>query len=188
MNLEDIASAIKNCKKCGLSKTRLNTVPGSGSQKAQIMLVGEAPGREEDKTGVPFVGSAGKVLDRLLAGAGLSRKDVFITNVLKCRPPANRDPEESEVLACSQYLDLQIERLNPKIIVGLGRFASSYLLEKYGFGKQGITNAHGKVFRKSTLNGEIAIVPMFHPAAALYDQDKLPVMLEDFKSVSRLLG
>ncbi len=187
MPLEQIAEEIKNCKKCPLHKERNNPVPGAGDPNAEVMLIGEAPGRNEDQQGLPFVGAAGKILDELLSEAGLSRKEVFIGNIVKCRPPGNRDPADSEISACTPFLERQIQEINPKVLVGLGRFSSNYLLEKYGFGKKPISQVRGEIFEKDTLNGKIYILPVFHPAAATYDINKKSVMLEDFKTLRDLL-
>ncbi len=160
---EEIEKEIMNCKKCPLSNTRTNAVPGEGGFKKKIMFVGEAPGKWEDLKGRPFVGAAGKYLDSLLSQIGLTREDVFITNIVKCRPPGNRDPTDIEIAACSPYLDRQISIMKPKVICPLGRFAAQYILKKYGFVMKSISAVQGRVFR-----GDVVIIPMYHPAAALY--------------------
>ncbi len=154
---------IRTCKKCDLWKTRNNAVPGEGGFKKKVMFVGEAPGKWEDIKGRPFVGAAGKYLDELLLSIGLTRDDVFITNIVKCRPPNNRDPTDEEIKACAPYLEWQIENMKPKIICPLGRFSAKFILNKFGFTMRSISAAQGKVYR-----GEIIIIPMYHPAAALY--------------------
>jgi len=163
---EKIEKEIKMCKKCPLHKTRKNAVPGEGGNRKRIMFIGEAPGRREDELGRPFVGAAGKFLDELLDSIGLGREDVYITNIVKCRPPGNRDPTELEIKICSPYLDRQINILDPRIICPLGRFSAKYILERYGFDMESITKVHGKIYKAD----KILILPMYHPAAALYHQ------------------
>ena len=163
---EKIEKEIKMCKKCPLHKTRKNAVPGEGGNRKRIMFIGEAPGRREDELGRPFVGAAGKFLDELLNSIGLGREDVYITNIVKCRPPGNRDPTELEIKICSPYLDRQINILDPRIICPLGRFSAKYILERYGFDMESITKVHGKIYKAD----KILILPMYHPAAALYHQ------------------
>ena len=161
--IKKIEEEVSNCRKCSLWATRKNPVPGSGSVYTSVMLVGEAPGFHEDLQGKPFVGAAGKYLDQLLSIAGLKRENVYITNVLKCRPPGNREPQPNEIKACTPYLDRQIEIIEPKVIIALGNYAASYLLEKYGFKPASIGRIHGKPFRTYSLLGELIIVPMYHP-------------------------
>ena len=149
---------MRTCTKCRLHSSRTNAVPGDGSAVASILIVGEGPGFNEDQLGLPFVGRSGKLLDELLATVPLSREDVFITNVVKCRPPNNRDPLPDEVAACRPYLEFQMQRLNPKVIVTLGRHS---LLRFYPEGK--ISNAHGKILRWR----DRILLPLYHPAAGL---------------------
>ena len=178
-NLQEIASGISNCTSCKLSETRSKTVPGSGDSQAQIMFVGEAPGSNEDKSGHPFVGRAGNLLDQLLNSIGLDRDKVFITNMVKCRPPNNRDPQNDEIESCSSYLDSQIEALSPKVIVTLGRFS---------FGKffpgETITQSRGIVRKWNNIN----ILPMYHPAAALYNPSLRPRLEKDFEKLLELIN
>ncbi|EDY35341.1 uracil-DNA glycosylase, family 4 [Aciduliprofundum boonei T469] len=181
-SLEKIEKEIKECKKCPLYKTRKNAVPGEGGFQRRIMFVGEAPGRREDELGRPFVGSAGKFLDELLASIGLSRKDVYITNIVKCRPPGNRDPTDEEIKLCSPYLDRQIAIMKPRIICPLGRFSAKYILEKFGFEIGKISKIQGKVFE-----GNILILPMYHPAAALYHQNLKTELYKSFEVLKSLL-
>ncbi len=182
-SLEKIEEEIRNCARCPLHKSRKNAVPGEGEHKKKIMFVGEAPGRQEDLQGRPFVGSAGKFLDELLASIGLSRKDVYITNIVKCRPPGNRDPTDEEIKLCSPYLDRQIALLKPRIICPLGRFSAKYILEKYGFPMDSISRIHGKVFRTEN----IVIIPFYHPAAALYHQELKSKLREGFRTLERVM-
>ena len=178
--LQELEKEIKKCKKCPLWRTRTNAVPGEGSTRARIMLVGEAPGREEDRQGRPFVGAAGKILDKLLGAIKLKRKEIFISNILHCRPPHNRNPRAIEIKACTPYLNQQIQIIKPKIICTLGNFATSYILEKFDKTKvKGISKIHGKVFN---IRG-IKIIPLYHPAAAVYNPRMLNVLLKDFKTI-----
>ncbi len=180
--LEKIEEEIRNCKRCPLHKGRKNAVPGEGGNKKKIMFIGEAPGRREDELGRPFVGAAGKFLDELLSEINLSREDVYITNVVKCRPPNNRDPTDEEIALCSPYLERQIEILKPRIICPLGRFAAKYILEKYGFEMSSISKVQGKIFE-----GEVIIIPMYHPAAALYHQNLKDDLRRSFKVLSTMI-
>ncbi len=157
--LQEIAEQVAVCKSCPLSFSRKKAVPGEGPVKADIMLIGEGPGFYENEQGRPFVGASGKFLDELLEKAGVKREDVFITNVVKCRPPSNRDPMPDELAACGGYLDRQIETINPLIIVTLGRFSMAKFLPSVR-----ISEVHGQ---PAWVRGRL-IVPMFHPAAALH--------------------
>ncbi len=178
-NMRNIEQEILNCKKCPLHKSRLNAVPGVGNYNAKLMIVGEAPGGDEDKQGRPFVGKAGQLLTKLLEGIGIKRDEVYITNVLKCRPPNNRDPEESEVLACKGYLEKQIDIISPKVVLILGRISLKVLT-----GEDKITKVRGIPIDM----GEIVYFPTFHPAAVLRDEkNKLPLIKEDFIKLKELL-
>ncbi|WP_297478042.1 type-4 uracil-DNA glycosylase [Thermococcus sp.] len=185
--MRKLEEKIKNCRKCPLWELRTNAVPGSGSYDAKVMFVGEAPGYWEDQKGLPFVGRAGKVLDELLREIGLSRDEVYITNIVKCRPPENRDPTEEEIKACSPYLDRQIDIIRPKVIVPLGRHSMRYILEKFGFPVEPISRIHGKTFEAHTLFGRIVIMPSYHPAAALYRPQIKEELRRDFKKLGGLL-
>ncbi|NJD98530.1 uracil-DNA glycosylase [Thermococcus sp. LS1] len=186
--MKKLEEKIKSCRKCSLGELRTNAVPGSGSYDAKIMFVGEAPGYWEDQKGLPFVGRAGKVLDELLAEIGLSRDDVYITNIVKCRPPDNRDPTEDEIKACSPYLDRQIDIIRPRVIVPLGRHSMRYILEKFGFEVEPISKIHGKTFEAHTLFGKIVIMPMYHPAVALYRPALKEELRKDFQKLRELTG
>ncbi len=169
-----LAAEAGGCVKCALSETRTQVVFGTGNPDADLVFVGEAPGRDEDLKGEPFVGRAGKLLDKLLSEIGIERSDVYIANILKCRPPANRDPQPAEIEACTPYLDRQIELIKPVIIATLGNFATKYLLDT----KVGITRLRGKRFKYP---GAAALIPTFHPAAALRGGEKVLVdMRADF--------
>jgi len=185
--LDEISAAIAACRRCELANTRSKVVPGEGSHRAEVIFIGEAPGREEDAQGRPFVGRAGKLLDRLLAEIGIGRSEVFIGNVLKCRPASSegkdRKPTEREVSACSHFLDSQIEKIKPKVICTLGDTATQYVLQKYGIKPDGISKIHGRVFKA----GNLKIIPLYHPAAALYTYRLERVMREDFKKLKSIL-
>src|SRR5918992_4993216 len=162
--LREYAEQTAGCTKCALAKGRTQVVFGSGNPDAELMFVGEAPGFHEDQQGVPFVGQAGKLLEKLLAGIGLARADVYIANVLKCRPPGNRDPQPDEIQACESHLFKQIEIIQPKVVVTLGNFATKLLSGK----PLGITRVHGQP-QEVTLGGRrVLLYPIYHPAAALY--------------------
>ncbi|HSS62467.1 MAG TPA: uracil-DNA glycosylase [Candidatus Limnocylindrales bacterium] len=170
---------IRACKNCSLHATRTQAVPGIGPAPTNIMIVGEAPGFNEDRQGEPFVGAAGKLLDTLLARIGLSRADVYITNVLKCRPPMNRDPLPNEVEACSPYLKQQLDLIQPKVVLILGRHA----LERLMPGQGSISRIHGSLIRR----GDVAYVPLYHPAAALHNGSLVADLERDFDALKRYL-
>ncbi|WP_048058338.1 type-4 uracil-DNA glycosylase [Pyrococcus yayanosii] len=186
--MKRLEERIQTCKKCLLGNLRTNAVPGSGSYDAKVMFVGEAPGYWEDQKGLPFVGKAGKVLDELLSMIGLRREDVYITNIVKCRPPNNRDPREEEIRACSPYLDMQIDIIRPRVIVPLGRYSMSYILRKFGFEPEPISRVHGKVYEASTLFGRVYIMPVYHPAVALYKPQLREELKRDFLKLKELLS
>lgn len=177
--LTQIASEVSVCTRCALHTTRNKSVPGEGPASAEILLIGEGPGQNEDTQGRPFIGAAGKFLSELLAQAGLKREDVWITNVVKCRPPGNRDPLPDELSACNEYLERQIATLNPKIIITLGRFS----MGKYMPGAK-ITQIHGQMKRY----GDRFVIPMFHPAAALHQAALKPAILADFAKLPEILA
>jgi DNA polymerase len=184
LSLAAYRDEVAGCTKCALAKGRTQVVFGSGSPAAELMFVGEAPGFHEDKQGVPFVGAAGQLLGKLLAGIGMSREDVFVANVLKCRPPGNRDPQPEEIEACEPHLWRQIELIQPKVIATLGNFATKLLSGK----PLGITRVHG-VEQEVTLGGNrVVLYPLFHPAAALYTPRMLEVLEADFRRLPNLLG
>ncbi len=182
-----IEEEVHRCVRCPLHKTRTNPVPGEGGFRKGILFIGEAPGKNEDLQGRPFVGRAGKLLDELLSSIGLTREDVYITNVLKCRPPNNRDPTPSEISACSPYLERQIVALSPKLIVTLGRFAWAWTCERFGIPYRKLSDARGKLYISSTLLGTIRVFPTFHPAAALRRKELVDVMREDFQEIRRIV-
>jgi len=173
-NLDIIANEVRVCPKCDLCSTRIKAVPGVGSAQAEVLFIGEAPGMNEDRQGVPFIGPAGQFLDELLALADLKRSETFITNIVKCRPPSNRDPAPAEIAACAPYLDRQIAAINPKLIVTLGR----YSMAKF-FPGESISKIHGKL---RTVRGRM-VLPMYHPAAALHQAALRATLLQDFKAL-----
>lgn len=179
--MEALAREVKTCRKCGLWQFRKNPVVGEGSLDTRVMFIGEAPGYWENIKGRPFVGAAGKLLDRLLLGIGLSRNEVYIGNVLKCRPPENRDPTPDEIKTCTPFLDRQVEIIKPKFIVLLGRHSTSYVFSKLGMRFSGITKVRGRVFEAELLGLHMFIIPMFHPAAALYNAKYRDFLERDFK-------
>jgi DNA polymerase len=183
-----IADEVKACRKCGLWRTRRNAVPGEGSLDAFIMFIGEAPGYWEDIKGRPFVGAAGKVLDTLLAEINLSRDTVYITNVVKCRPPENRDPLPAEVETCTPYLNRQINVIQPEIIVTLGRHSTSYILSKAGLKEAvGITKLRGKVYSVKLFRLSVSVLPTFHPAAVLHNPKYRDALERDFHFLKSLM-
>jgi len=184
--LDEIGKKIASCEKCPLSRMRMNVVPGSGSAKSGIVFIGEGPGSQEDKKGKPFVGAAGKFLDEMLADINLNREDVFITNVVKCRPPNNRDPLPDEASICTDlYLWNQLEVINPKVIITLGRHA----MYRFIPGDKKIGEVHGMLFHlTSPKSGRtFNILPLYHPAAALYNGGMRGVLKEDFSHIPKLL-
>jgi len=183
--LEQIASEIIVCVKCRLSKSRRNAVPGEGSPDSRIMFIGEGPGRTEDLEGKPFVGRAGQLLNDLLGEAGLVRDEVFICNVVRCRPPRNRAPRQDEIKACVPYLDRQIRAIQPRWIVTLGNHAAGYVFEKAGIAFDGITKARGKFDPVQMLGSEVEVFPVFHPAAALYNPSYVDVLKRDFRCLRK---
>ena len=176
--LEVLEAEVRSCPRCRLAETRKCAVPGEGSRQAKVMFVGEAPGFWENEQGRPFVGQAGKLLDELLRGIGLKREDVYITNVLKCRPPNNRDPLPDELAACHEYLERQIAYFRPRVIVTLGRFS----MGKF-FPPKSMRDLHGKTVRY----GSTICLAVYHPAAALRQGSLLAVLKEDFAKIPALL-
>jgi DNA polymerase len=176
--LEELYGRISNCPDCGLCQTRTHAVPGEGPPDAEIMFVGEGPGFNEDQQGRPFVGAAGKFLEELLAGIGRTRDQVYITNVIKCRPPSNRDPLPAEVDACRKYLERQIALIQPRLIVTLGRFSLAWF-----FPRDAISKVHGHLRRRE----DQFFVHMYHPAAALHAGNLRKVIEDDFQRIPEAL-
>jgi uracil-DNA glycosylase len=182
--LADYRERTLGCTRCPLAATRTQVVFGSGNPGAELMFVGEAPGFHEDQQGVPFVGQAGKLLERLLNGIGLSRADVYVANVLKCRPPGNRDPHPDEIEACESHLFRQIELIRPTVVATLGNFATKLLSGK----PAGITRVHGVEQRVVLGGNDVTLLPLFHPAAALYTPSMQSVLAADFARIPDLLA
>jgi DNA polymerase len=187
--LRKIKEEVLDCNKCSLGEYRRKNkyfpVIGEGSHSAQIMFVGEAPGLNEAKTGRPFCGAAGKVLDELLQSIEIKREDVYIANLLKDRPPDNRNPKPEEIEVCSIYLDRQIKAINPKVVCTLGNFSTAYILKKYGLEDkaEGISKIRGKIFKTKSFS----IIPLYHPAVAVYNANMKEVLKKDFALVKSFL-
>jgi DNA polymerase len=184
LSLIAYGDVVAGCEQCALSQTRTQVVFGSGSSSAELMFVGEAPGFHEDKHGIPFVGAAGKLLVQLLEGIGMTRDDVYIANVIMCRPPGNRDPLPEEIKACEGHLFRQIELVQPALVATLGNFATKLLSGK----PAGITQVHGRAQQVVLGGNPVTLYPIFHPAAALYTRSMLQVLEEDFRRIPELLG
>lgn len=183
MKLENLNERIKKCTACDLAKTRTTVVPGEGNSQAEIMFIGEGPGKNEDLQGRPFVGSAGKFLDELLKQIDLKREDVYIANVVKCRPPNNRDPLPEEVQTCWPWLEKQIKIIKPRIIIPLGRHSLNRFVPEAK-----ISQYHGRALRrKFPVLGELIFFPCYHPAAALYNGSLRKVLEEDFKKIPKVV-
>ncbi len=190
--LKKIKDEVLNCKKCPLCKERIKDgfypVIGEGNHQAKIIFCGEAPGLNEAKTGRPFCGAAGKILDELLESVGIKREDVYISNLIKCRPPKNRNPQKEEIEACVPYLERQIKIIKPKVICTLGNYSTAYIMEKYGLEKeiQGISKIRGKIFNLKNIHQSIKIIPFYHPAVATYNPNMKEILKKDFKILEKL--
>lgn len=176
--LGEIAQRVRVCTRCDLWRTRTHAVPGEGNPRAEVMFIGEAPGYHEDRQGRPFVGAAGQYLNELLQRAGLRREEVYITNVVKCRPPGNRDPLPDEIAACAPYLDEQLGVIRPRVIVTLGRYSMSRW-----FPNEKISRVHGQARRV----GDYVVVPMYHPAAALHQPALKELVEKDFEKLGEII-
>lgn len=177
--LDALESSLAECSRCSLAEGRTNVVFGVGDPHARVMFIGEAPGKNEDLKGEPFVGAAGRLLDELLGSIGLRRSDVYIANILKCRPPGNRDPLPAEVGTCTPFLEEQVALIDPTVIVPLGRYATKHVLGT----ERGISTLRGRLFDVAGRR----VVPMFHPAVALYDPRQRQVLVDDFKRLDSVL-
>ena len=187
--MKEIRNEVRDLESSPLYNYRMennyHAVLGEGSYDAKIVFIGEAPGKNEAETGRPFCGRAGNLLDELLESIGVKRSDVYITNILKDRPPDNRDPEPEEIKLYGPFLDRQLRIINPKVIATLGRFSMAYIMKKYGLADEiePIGKAHGKVYETGGLFGSISIIPLYHPAAAIYNPGSKDVLFEDFKKL-----
>ncbi|HEY5648381.1 MAG TPA: uracil-DNA glycosylase [Nitrospiria bacterium] len=178
--IEKLRRSFEDCTRCGLSETRTHVVFGEGNPKAEIMLIGEAPGKNEDEQNRPFIGMAGKLLNDLLEKIGMSREAVFIANVVKCRPPENRNPSAEEIKTCLPYLWQQVDLIRPRIIGTLGNFAAHAVLGQ----KVAITKVRGRHYYVKN----VLVVPMLHPAAALHQGNLRPALLEDFQNLKKIIA
>jgi len=189
--LEDLNFQIYNCKKCRLWLEAKHGVPGEGPLNANVMIIGQNPGADEDQTGRPFIGRAGKFLDECLKSIGLQREQIFVTNIVKCRPTEkarnwvkDRKPATDEIDACKPYLDKQIELLKPEVICTLGDTARSQIFKRFGLEEDTIGHVHGRLF----LAGNMRIAPLYHPAAALYDNSLHQIIMIDFQNLRQVLS
>ncbi len=181
--LIDIVDQIRNCSKCELGLRRISTVPGVGPINSKVMIIGEAPGQQEDIQGLPFVGKAGQLLTKLLTNSGIEREKIFITNIVKCRPPDNRVPKLDEMIACSEYLKKQIKLIKPKFIITLGSTSIQFLLQK----KVSISKIRGILIEKDLFGDKILIYPTYHPSFLLRDSNNIPIAQKDFDKIALLL-
>ncbi|RLI62095.1 MAG: hypothetical protein DRO88_12205 [Promethearchaeia archaeon] len=186
--IEELKKEVENCKKCDLWKNREKPLVGDGNMHSKIMLIGESPGYYEDKQNKAFVGEAGKILDLLLEQVGLKREDIYITNVLKCHPPKNHNPNRQEINSCIGYLHRQIGIIKPKIIISLGKYATEEIFKKFGLPFSRISELHGKTFHANTEFRKIIILPSFHPAVACYHSRMIDTLKGDFKKLKRLIN
>jgi DNA polymerase len=178
--LEEVQSELGECRRCELCETRTTIVFGVGNPHAEVMFIVEAPGKQEDLGAQPFIGAAGQYLNSLLALAGLTRSEIYIANVLKCRPPENRDPRAEEIEVCTDFLREQVKAINPVVLVTLGNFATRFILKT----DKGISGLRGQVH----LTGRFSVLPIFHPAAAIYDRSKEAIMEDDFRLLGKLIS
>jgi len=184
--LLEIKNEVLRCRKCSLYKNRKYPVIGQGSHRARIMFIGEAPGRQENLTGHPFCGAAGKILDELLASVSLKRGEIYIGNILKCQPPGNRNPNKEEIEACTPYLLRQIKTIRPKIICSLGNFSTAFIFNQYNLSDkiQGISRIHGQIFEAN----KTIIIPFYHPAVVAYNANMREILIQDFQVLKDLLS
>ncbi|MBL7150124.1 MAG: uracil-DNA glycosylase [Candidatus Pacebacteria bacterium] len=185
--LNELKGEVEKCQRCPLHKTRVKIVFGTGSANTELMFISEAPGHWEDQKGEPFVGAAGKVLNKLLDSIGIKREKIYIANLLMCRPPQNRDPLPGEIRACVPYLEKQIEIIKPKVICPLGRHSMKFLMEKFNLKDkiQPIGKIHGQVFEIKNLFQKITIIPLYHPAVILYNPNMKKILEKDFQVIKQ---
>jgi len=183
-----VVEEIADCSRCGLCAERRNPVPGEGDLSSPVVFIGEAPGRKEDEMGRPFVGSAGKMLDSLLSHVGLEREQVYVTNVVKCRPPGNRRPLKGEIRECTRYLNEQLMILTPRVLAPMGNSAAGHVLRRFQLERSSIGEIHGRRFDVDAPWGRVAVYPFYHPAAVLYNRKLEPELRKDFEGLLELLG
>lgn len=187
--MASLAAQISSCRRCILCDSRTRTVPGEGPVPCRIMCIGEGPGKREDESGRPFVGRAGTILSGLLHDTGLSREEVFITSVVKCRPPGNRSPKSDEIVACMPFLDQQIVILSPLILVPMGKIAAFAIFGRYGLPFPSFSEVRGKVFRvcNPKNNQEMLVIPVYHPAVITHNPPALAALEEDFRRLKECI-
>jgi DNA polymerase len=185
--MKKLENTIRHCKLCQLHKNRKNPVLGEGSLKPKVFFIGEAPGKNEDIKGRPFVGSAGKIFDKLLKSIDLKREDIYITNVVKCHPPGNRKPTKEEIEKCSRYLEKQISLIKPRIIATLGNVALQWICKKFEIKLESISSVHGKIVEIKTDYDKVYFIPLYHPAFAVYNPNMINVLLRDMRKILLLL-
>ena len=188
--MKKVSEEILSCRRCGLCEGRLNPVVGEGNLDSNVFLIGEAPGRWEDRAGRPFVGAAGRLLDRLLNNIGIKREEVYISNVVKCRPPNNRRPRTEEISACSIHLGKQLDVIDPRFIAPMGNSATGYFMKRLGLKPITIGRIHGQRIEpvdRSIESGRAVLFPLYHPAAALYNKDLEKVLEKDFFALKSVL-
>jgi uracil-DNA glycosylase family 4 len=185
--MDRLAEEVSNCRRCDLCELRENVVFGEGDLETAVVLVGEAPGRREDEEGRPFVGSAGKLLNRILDETGLNRGDIYITNIVKCRPPGNRRPNQGEVEECATHLDKQLSLIEPRVIVPMGNSATGYFLKRHGLRRHAIGSIHGHVLPIKAPWGDTKLYPIYHPAAILYNRRLEEDLRNDLRALRNLI-
>jgi uracil-DNA glycosylase family 4 len=183
----ELNKEITACVKCRLSEGRIHAVPGEGPVPSPILMIGEAPGQKEDEVGRPFIGRAGSVLQELLTSIGLTREDVYITSIIKCRPPGNRDPKDDEIATCSPYLGRQIALLKPSVIVSMGRLSTREMCRRFGIEEGRISEMHGRVIPVHAPHGPVLIFPVYHPAVITHNPNLRQILFEDFAGLRKLL-
>jgi uracil-DNA glycosylase len=182
-----LTNEILTCTKCRLSGGRTHAVPGEGPVPCRLMFVGESPGEKEDRSGRPFAGRAGGVLQDLLISIDLSREEVYITSILKCRPPGNRDPRSDEIASCRPYLIRQIALLRPSVIVSMGRFSAAVIMDQFGMRSGRISEIHGHTFRTETPYGSLFLFPVYHPAVVTHNPRLRDDLIRDFRKLKNVL-
>ena len=188
IQMSEVADAIRVCERCRLHEGRLNTVPGEGNLSSPVVLVGEAPGRKEDESGRPFVGSAGKLLDAALERVGLTRSRVYISNVVKCRPPGNRRPRSDEVATCTRFIDEQLGIISPRVVAPMGNSALHHVFKRFGLDRSVIGEVHGRAHPVAFNWGDGVVFPLYHPAAILYNRSLEVDLHADLEALVALLG